>query len=397
MIMELNHMQQVAVEKYAEWYNNPSKRTRPWFELSGAAGTGKTTVVKEAMKYVGIPDEEAVFMAFVGKATLALRLTGLDARTIHNVIYDLVTVYDRDEYGKVIISNGRPKMKQVFVKKDTIDPRIRQMVIDEGGMVGTVIGNDILSFQRPTLVLGDLQQLPPVMSKRMFLEKPDVTLTEIMRQEKDSPIIRLSRYASHGIPIPYGVYGDRECIVLRKHELRDEHLAESDIVICGTNSMRDTINQYMRKNIYHIDSNHIEVGDKLICRQNKWAIKLDEDISLVNGLIGYVEKINMNTKTAGTMDIDCRPEFYKDKRFKRLNINHKYPFLPYEKRRVTNPAYSNGILFEFGYCITCHLAQGSQYDNVLVFVENVGNDSLYFRQWLYTAITRAKKRLILVI
>ena len=63
----------------------------------------------------------------------------------------------------------------------------------------------------------------------------------------------------------------------------------------------------------------------------------------------------------------------------------------------SNPKYSGEkVLMEFGSCITCHLAQGSQYDTVLVYVENV-SDSLYFRQWLYTAITRARKKLILVI
>ena len=74
-----------------------------------------------------------------------------------------------------------------------------------------------------------------------------------------------------------------------------------------------------------------------------------------------------------------------------------YAFMNYADRsNIDRMSLLTGkTLFEFGYCITCHLAQGSQYDTVLVYVENGGN-SLYFRQWLYTAITRAKKRLILV-
>ena len=233
------------------------------------------------------------------------------------------------------------------------------------------------------------------MASRMFLTEPDITLTEIMRQEKDSPIIYLSQLATHGVPIPYGVYGDNECIVIHKHELNDDHLREADIVICGTNGMRDIINKYMREKIQGIHSNRITVGDKLVCRQNRWATKLNEDIALVNGLIGYVEDTYID---GGPHDmlINFRPEFENRDYFKKVAINHSYPFMPYEQRMKQNIRFLNGTAFEFGNAITCHLSQGSQYETVLVYVENPTN-SLYFRQWLYTAITRARKRLILVI
>ena len=266
-------------------------------------------------------------------------------------------------------------------------------------MVGVKHGEDILSYGIPFMVLGDLAQLPPVMSKRMFLEEPDITLTEIMRQDKDSPIIYLSQKAKIGSPIKYGVYGDNECIVLPKNELTQEHLREADICICGTNNMRDVINKYIRENIFDIHENYIVPGDKLICRQNRWQMILDEDVSLVNGLIGYVTSINKeSTNKRGNMDISFRPEFYKTKQFNKISIDNKYPFMSYADRCSVNKMTMLGgaTVFEFGYCITCHLSQGSQYDTVLVYVEEPGN-SLYFRQWLYTAITRAKKKLILVI
>lgn len=390
-------MQGVAVEKYIDWYNHPTKRTRPWFEISGPAGSGKTTLVKYIMKELGISDDAVAFMAYVGKATLALRLSGVNARTIHSSIYDLVTKYVRDEDGHVITEHSKPKTIQTFEKKIALPSNWEQLVIDEGGMVGDKIGMDLLSYGIPSLFLGDLRQLPPVMSKRMFLEHPDVELNEIMRQEKDSPIIYLSQLATHGIPIPYGTYGYNECRVIRPHEMTDEDVASADIVICGTNNMRDNINHYIREKIQKIDAPYIVPEDKLICRQNKWDLMLNEDIAMVNGLIGYVDNIYRETRSSAMMEIDFRPEFCKEEKFKRIPVNHKYPFLPYTERKMSNPKYSGEkVLMEFGNCITCHLAQGSQYDTVLVYVENVSN-SLYFRQWLYTAITRARKRLILVI
>ena len=399
--MSLNQKQQLAVEMYADWIKYPGRRKRPWFEIDGAAGTGKTYTVAEAIKYVGIDPELAGYMAFVGKATLALRLNGLPAKTIHSTIYNLTTDYLRDENGEYAFINGKKKLIQEFRKKpfEEINQQYKQFVLDEGGMVGEKIGNDIISYGIPLMVLGDLAQLPPVMSKRMFLEAPDITLTEIMRQEKDSPIIYLSQRAKNGMQIKYGVYGDKECIVIPKDRLTDDYLRQADIVICGTNSMRDKINMYMRRYIHGITENYIVPDDKLICRQNRWSMVLDEDVTLVNGLIGYVTSTNKESATRGcNMDISFRPEFYEKKEFPQISIDNNYAFMNYADRcNIDRMSLLNGkTLFEFGYCITCHLAQGSQYDTVLVYVENGGN-SLYFRQWLYTAITRAKKRLILVI
>ena len=101
---------------------------------------------------------------------------------------------------------------------------------------------------------------------------------------------------------------------------------------------------------------------------------------------------------AGKADmlIDFRPEFM-DESFHKIPINHSYPFKSYNDRVSTPTRFMNGVAFEFGNAITCHLSQGSQYDTVLVYVERSSVGSLYFRQWLYTAITRAKKKLILVI
>lgn len=387
-MITLNHMQEVAVGMYLDWYFNPKKRKRPWFEISGAAGTGKTTVVNAIVRELGLTTQQIAYMAFVGKATLALRQNGLPAKTIHSSIYDLKKVKKYDEAGNHIIV-------EEFVKKPYLPPLLKQIVLDEGGMVGGKIGDDLLSYNIPLLVLGDLKQLPPVMSQRMFLMEPDVTLTEIMRQAKDSPIIYLSQLATHGLNIPYGVYGNNECIVIHKDELTEEHLIESDIVICETNKMRDIINHYMRDKIQHIHSNRITIGDKLVCRQNCWTRTIDDDITLVNGLIGYVEGVYMESKEADML-IDFRPEF-SNQVFHKVPINHSYPFKSYEDRANTPIRFLNGVAFEFGNAITCHLSQGSQYDTVLVYVERYMLNSLYFRQWLYTAITRAKKKLILVI
>lgn len=401
--MQLNKGQQLAVEQYAEWYKYPHKRKRPWFEISGAAGTGKTTVVKEIMDYLEIDQQYALFLAFVGKATLALRLAGVPAYTIHSKIYELITTYKRDKLtGDMIIDpkTHRPIYTREFSLKSHLDKDYIQLVADEAGMIGKQLGRDVLSFGIPLICLGDLNQLPPVMDQRIFLSNPDVTLTEIMRQEKDSPIIYLSQLAINRVMIPYGTHGDvGECVIKPKSKLTDYDLATADIVLCETNQTRDMLNNYIRKNICGIEDNHIVKRDKLICKQNRPWMQLDDCVSLVNGLIGYVDNTYSNTKSKNAlMEIDFQPEFYQgtQKKFKRIPIKHDYPFYDYSQRKAVNPMFSgNNITFEFAHAITCHLAQGSQYDNVLVYLEHY-TDSLYFSQWLYTAITRAKKKLTIV-
>ena len=392
-------MQEVAAEMAIDYIHNYNYRSgRKWFEISGAAGTGKTTVVREIINRSHIDINKVMFVAFVGKATLALRMNGLNAKTIHSSIYDLVKTYDTDNWGNVIIRNGKPVYKTKFVKKDKLDGDPMLIVLDEGGMVAESMANDLLSFGVPMLVLGDKHQLPPVFGNSMFLSNPDVTLNEIMRQSKDSPIIYLSQLAMYGYPIPYGTYGDNECLVIRKKDLTDDLLRQSDIVICGKNTTRDVLNNHIRSKIYNITDKNLCIGDKLICRQNNWdrCMENDNNIALVNGLIGYVDSIYYNTRSGAYMEIDFRPEFTTEK-FKSVEIEHNYIFMPYEKRKTTNTMYTNGIIFELGYCITCHLSQGSQYDTVLVYVDIPNGKSDYYQKWLYTAITRAKKRLILVI
>ena len=398
--MELNKMQGVASTNFQYWYKHPETRIRPWFEISGAAGTGKTTVVKHIIQALGFDESEVVFAAFVGKAALALRLSGVNGRTIHSVIYRMIKRYKKDEDGNTIYVNGKPILETIFEKIDELPANIKLIVIDEGGMVEQNMGRDILSFGIPVLVLGDLNQLPPVFGESLFLRKPDVILNEVMRQHKDSAIIYLAQLAMHGIPISYGTYNNGECKVIPRHKITDEHLKWADLVICSTNYTRDTINWYMRKNIYGIDSNTIEIGDKLICRQNCWDVILPDDslnidIALVNGLIGNVTGIDKNTpKPSNRLNINFKPEF-SDVSFKDIPVNPTYVLQDYTHRKTVNPMYSENVMFELGYCTTCHLAQGSQYHHILIYLDKDLGASDYAKKWLYTAITRAQSELII--
>ena len=238
-IFELTEQQKYAKEKTLKWWRTQNKQV---FEISGAAGTGKTTIIYTLIEELGLNHDEVLFMAYVGKATLALAMKGNYAQTIHSSIYNLRKTPKTNELGEVIRSNGRVVEKIEFVKKEQLPPNIKLIVVDEAAMVPENIAQDLLSFGLPIIVLGDNNQLPPIFGESIFLSNPDILLTEPMRQSLDSPIIYLAMRAMRGEYIKTGRYGNS--YVIRKDMITDEMLTKSDVVICGRNKTRDEINNH---------------------------------------------------------------------------------------------------------------------------------------------------------
>jgi len=313
-----NKQQKKAVIESVKWLKSGYKQV---FEISGPPGSGKTFIVYLIRKAMKLNPLDVLFMAYVGKATMALTLQGNNAKTMHSSIYDRVDLPKMDENGKFILKNGRILTTPGFVKKKSLPDNIKLIVVDEGSMINEKYALDILSFKLPVLVLGDLNQLFPIFGKPYFLRQPDIILTEIMRQAKDDPIIHLSQKAINGEIIEIGKYGDR-CFVINKEDITDNMLTKTDIVICGKNKTRDHINKYVREEIYKIDKPYPVKGEKLICRQNNWDMSVDEGkIFLVNGLVGYVEETHLDTYNKRSLCIDFRPEFLKETCFERVAID----------------------------------------------------------------------------
>lgn len=385
----LNPEQVEAVNKSSYWFEKQYKQV---FEISGPAGSGKTTIVRLLIEKMGLGPDEVLFMAYVGKAAMALARQGNFAKTIHSSIYDRIETPKTDENGNIIKKDGRIVYNVKFVKKPFLPAHIKLLVIDEGSMANKQIAEDVLSFGLPVLVLGDLNQLPPVFGDPFFLINPDIVLTQIMRQAEDDPIIYLSQLAIKSKKIDIGKYGPR-CFVIDKESITDNMLVKSDIVICGKNKTRDRMNKHVRENIYKIDDPYPVKGEKMICRLNNWSKVIEDNIFLINGLIGYVQDTYLETYDKKSICIDFRPEFLDNNYFEKIQIDYEYIFLPYEKKKNWKSFYNK---FEFANAITAHLAQGSQYGKVFVYDEKIG-DKDYYRKWLYTAITRAMYGLILAI
>lgn len=383
MAFELNPQQAHATKVAKKWFKDQNEQK---LEISGPAGSGKSTIVASVVEEVGLKQDEVIYLAYVGKAAQNLALKGHDARTIHSVIYRLTYVPKYDFSGKPMVDDlGRPILIRTFVKVDKLPSHKKLLVVDEGGQVNIPMASDILSFGISTLVLGDLNQLPPVFGVAGFMRDPDIILTQVMRQAEDSEIVYLSQLILKGKKLEFGKYNNS--IIMPYEEVKDHHLTSVEAIICGRNKTRDNINYYMRNHIHKYNPREpVHVGEKLICRKNDWGTCIANNVYLINGMVGYVKEVYWDSYTGKSVEIDFQPDFLPDTEYyRRLRIDIEYLHTPAVEESNT---LGQNAMMQHGYAISGYLSQGSQYNSVF-YHRDIYNQKKFQRSLDYTVITRA--------
>lgn len=407
--MQWNEEQDAALRAVDEWLRNPQTQV---FYLSGYAGTGKTTLARHFAEHV---DGMVLFGAFTGKAAYVLQEKGCDgATTIHSMIYhsrdkgqaklremeaQLQTLINelKDEDKPESEINAHPRVrdleKMIRDEKEALkqpffilnpDSPVKDaalVIIDECSMVDDRMGSDLLSFGTPVLVLGDPAQLPPVGGAGYFTENitPNIMLTEIHRQAKESPILALATEVRTENRLRIGNYGD-ECRVIDGEKIAPEEALKFDQILVGRNKTRFASNRRIR-GLKGIEDKYPVIDDRLVCLRN------NHDLGLLNGAIFNVigitgvmdAKVFMSvTPETGTFAQDVAAHEHHF-----LGLGEELPW--YERKEAEE--------FDFGYAMTVHKAQGSQWDKVFLCDESFCFKKDRWR-WLYTGITRAAKELI---
>ena len=386
MSIELTDEQKDLKRRIIHWYHNfPSGK--PYFYYSGAAGTGKTTVIKTIIDELGLKRDEYIACAYVGKAVLVLLRNNLPATTIHSFIY----VPRTDSYFEIELDEwGNPhkvkKTKSGFVLKDHIPKSIKLIFLDECAMVNDKMREDLQSFGVPIVMAGDQNQLPPVFGSSSILDSPDYVLHQIMRQEEGNPIVYLSQCILNGTPVQYGDYGKSS--VIQSIDITNRLLTDYDMILCPRNATREDLNDRIRYEVLGYKDRVPVVGDKVICRHNNWDESLD-GIYLTNGLVGYLTDVNYCSLHRDVVYVDFQPDFMKES-FKKLSLDFAYMRADWKERKDYGWTFGSQLeFFEYAYAITVHLAQGSEYQRVLFLDEEFGNPEKT-KRLRYTAITRAR-------
>jgi exodeoxyribonuclease V len=412
-IQMLDECQEEAKNEILSWFVNPSKKK--FFTLAGRAGTGKSTIVKSVVEHLGLKSGDVSFVTPTGKAALVLQSKGISsACTVHSLIYipkdkkkktDMV-IASIDEIIKKV-ANGEKvssleddfdaskkrnseSKKLEFRKKPDIGS-MKLIICDEASMLNDKVMDDLESYKIPVVYIGDHHQLPPVEGINSKIAHPDYTLEKIFRQAEGNGIIKI---ASHILDsargnIPFGAdFGDNVFM-----ENFDEFLCNfdsmaidfADEILCGTNALRIAMNRLVRKR-KGFGGDLPNKDERIICLKNNY------DIGVVNGLQGYVRKINSVDMESGFMDIEFEGDDGSSIRSLRISLGIFIPqILDDSLMEAKCEKYEK---FDFGYAITVHKSEGSEWDNVL-YIESKfrGGD---IRAMHYTAVTRASKRLVII-
>jgi exodeoxyribonuclease V len=361
---EWSREQAEAVDQVGRWLKQGEPQV---FRLFGYAGVGKTTLARHIAE--GARGETA-FAAFTGKAALVMRSKGCaGATTIHALIY-------RATEG----AEGAPNFT---LNVDGPASKAGLIVIDECSMVDADLARDLLSFGKPILVLGDPFQLPPVKGAGFFTDgAPDVMLTQIHRQAQDNPIIRLSEVVRSGGELTLGDHGETR--VIPRAALDPAQVLGADQVLVGVNRTRRAYNQRMRE-IKGFQEPLPVAGDRLVCLRN------DRTKGLINGGLWRVETLGGVKKDFVKMTLRSEDEGSRST----VKVAVLKAFFEGKEGELGFALRRESDEFDYGYALTVHKAQGSQWDDVMLF-----DESFAFREhrarWLYTGLTRAARRLTVV-
>lgn len=335
------------------------------FGLFGGAGTGKTTLGRVIGDILSA-EYVVQYAAPTGKAAFRLRQAGAgSASTLHRLIYRPT---GKDKHGNLQFAlHEDPKVGKGIL-----------VVLDEASMVNTRQAEDLLNTGARVLAIADPFQLPPVTGQPYFEES--VCLTHIHRQVAGNPIIAAATHVRTRAPgsIPVGVNEQGRCQSISS-DLVERAAAYVDQILCGTNRTRQQLNGMCRK-LQGILSIIPEPGEKLVCVKNNPAMRLFNGglwrVEDSKHIAPYVELTLSSLDDPDEPHLKCRAP---------LSVL-------YEEENPNDFQDPNFGLFQWGYAITVHKSQGSQWDRVLLVEE-----SHVFRehklQWLYTGITRAAKEL----
>lgn len=399
--------------------------TGPLLTVGGYAGTGKSTVLAEAVRAAGMygplafcaPSQKAADVMKKKLIRVNAFRVGIDhCGTVHSVAYDLrdarqkwskkaeesadaaKQAHELAQLGDVARDDGarRPiegRVEQELEFEEKANKgRYSAIVLDEASMVNEDMFDRLSGFGIPMVAFGDHGQLPPVKSEFNLMQSPMIRLEKIHRQAAESPIVLVAQIAREEGRIPVKEWSPEVRKVRAGSDLSwSKALDKSWVMLCGRNQTRAFWNDRLRA-CYGFKSPEVEIGESVICLKNNRQMRLS------NGLICTVKSVVPWGDERGkhwyrvTLDIGNAELYSGDilrHQFGSQSTLYSYPPASLLQDEV-------GDLFDWAWCMTVHKFQGSEADSVCVLEERMGGSEDMWRRFLYTAVTRAKRQLLVV-
>lgn len=407
--------------------------------LAGPAGTGKTTLMRAFLK----TRSGVVLLAPTGKAALRLKTaTGMSTSTIHRFIYGVPVetevwkratlpgsaetrmiaqpadgesseTYETDKRqasadGFEFSGEVRPVFKYRGVDEEMASPSL--IVVDESSMVNTQVFQDLRSaaskFDCPILFVGDREQLPPVEdSWGPDFSHPTAVLTEIHRQAQGNPIIQAATQIrlQGTLPHPSGDsrYSAMSTTLENAARWFFERAHDDAILLTYTNATRTKVNTLVRQLLGF--SGPLAVGDQIVALINRGDVRNGEIMSVVSMRPSKLWEGAQATMVTFAGESGVSVTFKVDMDLIGQDASVFRTKIKTFKSRAERDLW---LHIDFGYCLTCHKAQGSQWKHVAILWdgavaammrrESFKGDKKNGVRWLYTACTRASETLTIM-
>lgn len=443
--------QEITIESFVNFLFSP--KTDAIFLLKGYAGTGKTTLISALVKTLDQLKQKCVLLAPTGRAAKVFsHYAGHPAYTIHRKIYRQRTF--SNELDNFVMNANLHQHTLVIVDEAS-------MIANEGlsgGMFGTGrLLDDLIHYVYAgqgcrLMLIGDTAQLPPVgeeespaLSASMLegygLEVTEHCLTQVVRQEQDSGILynatslrqyiaeeeyfSLPRIKADGFPDIRIISGGE--LIDTINECYDKAGMDETMIICRSNKRANLYNKGIRNTILYRED-ELNTGDLLMVAKNNyyWGADCKEMDFIANGDIAVVRRVRRTHEMYGFRFADvtlCFPDYNDlelDVKILLDTLHSDAPALTREEsnrlfqavqedygditvkrermKKIKEDTWYNALQVKYAYAVTCHKAQGGQWQRVFVDQGYMTEEMLtpdYYR-WLYTAFTRATEVLYLV-
>lgn len=443
--------QEITIESFVNFLFSP--KTDAIFLLKGYAGTGKTTLISALVKTLDQLKQKCVLLAPTGRAAKVFsHYAGHPAYTIHRKIYRQRTFSNElDNF----VMNANLHQHTLFIVDEA------SMIANEGlsgGMFGTGrLLDDLIHYVYAgqgcrLMLIGDTAQLPPIgeeespaLSASMLegygLEVTEHCLTQVVRQEQDSGILynatslrqyiaeeeyfSLPRIKADGFPDIRIISGGE--LIDTINECYDKAGMDETMIICRSNKRANLYNKGIRNTILYRED-ELNTGDLLMVAKNNyyWGADCKEMDFIANGDIAVVRRVRRTHEMYGFRFADvtlCFPDYNdleldvkilldtlhsdapaltreeSDRLFQAVQEDYGDITVKRERmKKIKEDTWYNALQVKYAYAVTCHKAQGGQWQRVFVDQGYMTEEMLtpdYYR-WLYTAFTRATEVLYLV-
>jgi len=395
--------------------------------LSGPAGSGKTTLMRALLADCRERGCAVILLAPTGKAARRLaEVTGEDTSTIHRPLYGQVaaklkaTKAEQAAYDKAVQAareGGKPvadfrawlRDKRAAERRD-IDEELlfsepqqvghagTVIVIDEASMVGSRLAGDLRRHvpKGATLLwVGDREQLPPVRDTwGCRFDQPTGLLEQVHRQAQDSPIIQMATAIRQGrdfhrLDFDDPVYRDHATVAQIARWLAKQHEAGTDhVVLTFTNRKRNLVNDAVRSCL-GVSHEPLTVGERVLVTSNH------HPTGLCNGEVRIVSALRVRETVFGSKVHElCLVGVQRGGKPRWL------PYCPKSLQAGQKPAARQALAIDYGYCLSIHKSQGSQWHTVGVIHDGpcwgmLKREPDTYRRLIYTAVTRAAERLLI--